>query len=473
MSKSILALLSLLASAIASAASLNLTADTTSRIQNPERGFYFHVTSGESCGGFAQSLRDGGTLSQPVSIVYYDVNPVSSSTSTFNSDLACLRDLGLKVYLNFSYCSASNCDEGRTSSQVLGDISTWAPYVQANKDVIAFIRASFIGAWGEWVSNAGSPDSSRLDYYPNKVSIRDALMSHWPPEIPLLFRGPYHTLQWYGNLTASTANKGSNASRAGFHNDCAMASADDGYTYPGAYTYNGASISSTVNQQREHVENNSTWVVNGWETCQQSGQERLACTGGVDNYSPPRAGGVMNEGPRQHLTFIHRGYYLPFMDAWISGGCYDTVDAMLGYRITISNISHADTVTKGSTLVVTVKLRNTGWGPVSRERRLASRLVMGGQPDIPCTSSAQDLRSLPPQSTTDKAFKIKCPVPADAVSGSRSVRISAPDAAPSLNPPLNATAVRHYKVKFANTATGGVTWDDTLGEIYGTTVSVP
>lgn len=59
---------------LASAATASFTADTTTALNNPERGLYYALNIGEFCNGFLQTVRDGGVDSQPVRIVQIDIN---------------------------------------------------------------------------------------------------------------------------------------------------------------------------------------------------------------------------------------------------------------------------------------------------------------------------------------------------------------------------------------------------------------
>jgi hypothetical protein len=142
-----------------------------------------------------------------------------------------VREVGIKFIVRFSYndgTSAPNTQPDATLAQVLRHIEQLAPILEANKDVIAWFEAGFIGAWGEWHSSTNGLDSDA-----NKAIIRDALLANFPADRFILFRYPGDFIGWHPQpLTEAQAFSGTDQARAGHHNDCFLASDSDFGTYP-------------------------------------------------------------------------------------------------------------------------------------------------------------------------------------------------------------------------------------------------
>jgi hypothetical protein len=460
MKKLLLLLLSL--PALCFGATATFTPDTTTDIQNPERGFYYQLSDGQAC-GYAAQVRDGAENNQPISLFLYEWVP-GTSLSTVSTDLACIRAAGVKVIFSPVYCSTSGCSEGVNVSTAVSQLTAAAATLTANRDVIAYVRMGIIGPWGEWHDSVMG-----LDTKANEILIRDTFMKVVPPEIPVSLRYPPVGMSWFPTpVSSSTAFTGSTLSRLGLYNDCFMSGSTDQYTYPGAQTLVDLLYPGTEGSQRAYAAAQTSFAPFGGETCQMGGTgaeaDRIHCTDINDGAG--NSGGIMNEGPRYHLTYLNRNYWVGFMNQWISEGCYPYVATHIGYRVQYDNISHPDTVTNGTTLPVTLSLHNYGWSGLFKERRVVVTLVKSGAPAITCTS-ANDLRSLPPQASAPTTIGVQCAVPAGSTKGAYAVYLSMPDRAAGLS------ALRSYVVQPANANSNGQSWENTLGRFAtGTTVTV-
>ncbi len=455
----------LLALPVALAASASFTADTTTNFVNPERGWYYEISGAEWCNGTLESIRDGGSSAgnENVRLFLYRWAPGSSLT-TLSNDLACVRNAGVKVIMTPVYCNVQFCNEGVTISQAETHMANAAATFKANRDVIYAFRMGIIGAWGEWADSGAG-----LDTAANKVRVRDAFFNNTPVDIPIVARKPWDIMAWYASpVSANLKFSGSAQSRVGFYNDCFMASADDGFSYPGATTVVDLSVTSTSDQQRDYAIGITDYAPSGGETCNQGGGERLNC--GAPDYTAAandntgRSGGIMNEGPRYHLAFLNRGYDTRFHDTWISQGCYSTVRNRMGYRFEFVTLTHSDTVSRGGTLTVLVTMRNVGWSRIFSQRRLQVQLVNGGT-TITCNSATQ-LRELPPQASSSTPIQVRCAIPGGTSTGSYTVHLKMPDA-------YSTTQGNLFTIRPANANSGGQTWDATNYRFTtGTTVTV-
>src|SRR5215218_4015746 len=222
----------------------NNNTDTTKEIQyelsddifpNPERGF-IHSLQIHSEGTPLNPAMLAALKNENVSMIqrlYYLENfkdkPISDvELSLIKSDMQKLRDAGVKCVLRFAYTDDMSGTDAPLSiiGQHLDQLKT---VFEENKDVIAFVQAGLIGAWGEWHSS-----SNGLATVENEKKVVDKLLSVLPVEIMVQVRTPGQKQQIFNTnvpIDASIAYTAEKRARVGHHNDCFMASADDYGTY--------------------------------------------------------------------------------------------------------------------------------------------------------------------------------------------------------------------------------------------------
>lgn len=271
-------------------------------VPNPERGFYKWFTSDVLSAFDAAQL---ATLrGQGFRLVHFPVN--LSGFRTQNLSTAVLSTLGLrfgelraqrlKAVVLFSYnFDASGVDA--TSSQIAAHLAQLKPVLEANADVIAFTRAGFIGAWGEWHSStnqnscgymAGGTPCSVADA--NRLVVRDALLSGYAPSTSVGFRYPGDVIKWFPTvLDGGTSQQ----ARVAFHNDCFLAGPTDTGTY-----------ASATSADRAYVASATEFVPFGGETCDAEQPLRTACAD------------ILAEGARYHLAWLNFDYHPSFVTAW-------------------------------------------------------------------------------------------------------------------------------------------------------------
>ena len=78
-----------------------------------------------------------------------------------NSIFADIREAGVKAIIRFAYNQGPYPDSEPDASkaQILRHIEQLAPLLQNNADVIAWLEAGFIGAWGEWHTSTNGLDN--------------------------------------------------------------------------------------------------------------------------------------------------------------------------------------------------------------------------------------------------------------------------------------------------------------------------
>ena len=128
-------------------------APTDASILNPERGFF---TPYELPGtpGFSPVRATGNTLVH-LNIRLDDWREIDIPQDVLDrldSNFADIRDAGVKAIIRFAYNQGPYPDSEPDTSkaQILRHIEQLTPLLQNNADVIAWVEAGFIGAWGEW-----------------------------------------------------------------------------------------------------------------------------------------------------------------------------------------------------------------------------------------------------------------------------------------------------------------------------------
>jgi len=424
-------------------------AATSTDFPNPDRGFYgwagSDFVSSFDLGSVQSAYASGQRLVlASVSLGAYRTSDLPASfLSTLGSHLASVRSAGMKVTLLFAYDFTAAGNDA-TSAQIARHLQQLQPVLAANADVIPYMRAGFIGAWGEWHSsqsgnscgyNSGNTSCSTANA--NRAVVRDALLANVPATTQIGFRYPSDLQLWYPD--ASTA-----AARVGAHNDCFLAGPTDSGTYP---TPDLRTYSQTLTQHAAF----------GGETC--------------DNAETPirsTCPDILTEGPQYHLAWLNSNYATSVLNAWRNGGCYGTVSSMMGYRIQIDKVIHAQSVTRGNAVTVAVDLRNVGWARMFVARNLQVTL-RNRATGATLTAAAGDLSALPEQATTSTRIKVQVVVPATAAAGTYDVLLSAPDAFAATH------GDARFAVRFANAdqAALGQQWSASAGTFAtGTSIAV-
>ena len=331
-----------------------------------------------------------------------------------------MRQAGLKVILRFNYNEGESYplpDPDASLEQALRHIEQLAPVLEANKDVIAWIEASFIGAWGEWHTSA-----SGLDSPVNKALLRDALYAQFPHDRFLLFRYPGDFIGWFPQpLSEADAFGSSSQARTGFHNDCFLASEDDWGTY---LDENGQ---LRAEEWKAYIAQMSRFVPVSGETC---------------NLNPPRSDceTALGELEMLHWSALDESWP-PVIQGWKDQGCYEEIRRRLGYRLTLLEATFRPEVRPGSELRVEVVLHNTGFASPLLERPVYLLLVAQAQDGILRYNVDVDPRRWEPG---EHAFEITLSLPADLPPGEYALALWLPDPAETLRDDPR------YAIRFAN-----------------------
>ncbi|RZM31000.1 MAG: DUF4832 domain-containing protein, partial [Sphingomonas sp.] len=373
---------------------------------NPERGFYLPVES-DLAGLSPREVATAYAKGYRLIYVRIDLEPYRDRAlprallDRLDSAFAIARREGVKLIVRASY----NEPHGETGYQqaqdapldrVLDHLNALAPVWKRNGDVIAFVQAGLIGAWGEWHTS-----SNGLTAVGPRTRIRDALLAAAPDDRFVQFRYPPYLIDWTPRLP-SIESAMSGRFRIGFHNDCFLASRTD----VGTYDEDPARRRS----QQAYTDRLGDLAPFGGETCNPAD----------DAGATPRTrcADIRADGARFNLTYLNASYYRRlFHDRWTHEGCMAEVTRKMGYRIVLSGVSHPASVARGAQLGMRVALRNAGWARIYNPRgvRLILRTRDSGAVRALEVSGVDPRRWLP-GSTSTEAMTVR--LPADMAPGS-------------------------------------------------------
>jgi len=311
---------------------------------NPERGF-MHQWEVNSEGNPLSTTKLADLKKENVSIIlrlYYlekfKTTPLSQNQlDLIKTDFGRLRDAGLKCVLRFAYTNAQ--DGTDASFAIISEhLDQLKSIIAENADVIAFVQAGFIGAWGEWYYT-----TNNLTTPANRKLVLDKLLETFPKEIKIQVRTPKIKQDYFGNSTAMGFDVGygtTNIARIGFHNDCFMASADDYGTYV------------NVAVDKAFISNEALFVPTGGETCPPSGVPTASCSKAETEMSLLK------------WTYLNLDYYGPVLQEWRTNNCFTDFERKLGYRLALVSTNVKIEITLNSAFEFNAVLNNVGFAPV-------------------------------------------------------------------------------------------------------------
>jgi len=391
-------------------------------IPNPERGFYewwgetspdWYAEQGYTLAYTREDLREYVSSDLPVEYL-------QSLSDLFQL----VRQARIKLIIRFTYNEGETYPDPAPDAsleQTVRHIEQLAPILEANKDVIAWFEAGFIGAWGEWHTSANG-----LDTPENKAIIRDALLTQFPADRFILFRYPGDFTRWYPQpLTEAQAFTLTDQARTGHHNDCFLASDDDLGTY---YDYDD---SFKIEEWKTYLSQMTRFTPMSGETCTPN---------------PPRSDcpTALQEMELLHWSAINKEWNPDVIQGWKDQGCYAEIRKRLGYRLTLLEAGFSPTVRAGSELQVQVKLENTGFASPMLLHPVY--IVLAGRDGISSYPIPVDPRRWEPGEHT---FTASVALPASLPAGEYRLALWLPDPSRTLRDDPR------YAIRFANENT----WD--------------
>jgi len=391
-------------------------------ILNPERGFF---TPYELPGpaGFSPVRATGNTL------VHLNIRLDDWRESKIPQEIldgltvnfADIRAAGLKAILRFAYNRGPFPDSEPDSSkeQILLHIGQLTPVLQNNADVIAWVEAGFIGAWGEWHTSTHG-----LDNITDKRDILFALLKALPETRIAQVRYPANIIEMFPDPGDAAR------ARVAHHNDCFLSSATD----VGTYERDGV---ITVERDKAYLAELTRFTPMSGETCAPD---------------PPRSecANAVREMELLHFSAINEAYHKGILRSWEQGGCYDEISNRMGYRLSLTSAEFNEQVRPGGVLNLSVNLVNSGFASIINARPLYVVLESGGNTQVYMDIADIDLRHWEPGKTV---FTAKIHIPSNARTGEYKLGLWLPDGYASLrdNP--------MYAIHLANENT----WEEATG----------
>ncbi len=403
---------------------------------NPERGFHEGVSvadsdhdSTTSASDMAEDYDNGIRLARVyVRLDDYRNGPLPASLLTeLDTVFANARAAGIKLVPRFTYNFGSAPDA--TVERIEQHLEQLTPVLRANSDVIATLQAGFIGAWGEWHSSTNG-----LTNPTDKARVRDALLTALPPDRMVQFRYPDDIIEFDPvPLDRADAFDGSAQSRSAHKNDCFLANQSDAGTY------------SPLSRKPEFVAYLSELTqltVMGGETCQVSaGAQRTDC---------PTA---LRELEQFHWDYINIGFYGATIDKWRADGCFDEINARLGYRYEMKAATASTRAAPGGRLTVKLDVTNEGFGKLYNPRPLNLVLINDASGAVTRVRIAADARTVLPLSGSTATLDLSADLPAALAPGTYSIHVELPDGSASL------AGDPRYSIQMANVGS----WRSTTG----------
>ncbi len=314
-------------------------------IFNPERGFSTQIQSGINS-ALINSLK-----AQKISVIHriytlpqFVDKPIPDSyLKGIERDFTRAREGGMKLVLRFSYTDRINGQDAALDT-ILIHIGQLEPILRRNADVIAYVEAGFIGAWGEWYYSSHGLNNTR-----DRRTVLYALLDALPEERAVVVRTPDYKrriLEDDTPLQENEAFSGSRKSRIGAHNDCFLADATDMGTYLG----------HNIEGDKNYLNQDNRYVPQGGETCSPSA------------YSD--CGHALTDLARMHWSVLNKDYHKDVLAQWETEGCMDEIKKRLGYRFVLLQAQLADSVKPGGKMQIHFELANEGFASPFNPRLL-------------------------------------------------------------------------------------------------------
>lgn len=386
-------------------------------ILNPERGFFTpYELPGNA--GFSPVRATGNTLVHLNIYLdeYRESDIPEKALDGLQTNFDDIRDGGVKAIIRFAYNQGPypDTEPDASKAQILRHIEQLTPLLQTNADVIAWVEAGFIGAWGEWHTSTNG-----LDNITDKQEILNALLAAIPDRY-VQVRYPANIIEMYPN-PADAAQ-----ARVAHHNDCFLSSDTD----VGTYERDGV---ITIERDQTYLAELTRFTPMSGETCAPN---------------PPRSecASAIQEMELLHFSAINEAYHKGILRSWDAdaGGCMEEINNRLGYRLSLKSADFNEQVRPGGVLQLTVNLQNTGFASLVNKHPLYVVLAMpegDSRYEVPAY-----LDEIEPRIwlAGEYSFSIKLHIPSNAVKGEYQLALWLPDDYESLrNDP-------RYAVRFAN-----------------------
>jgi hypothetical protein len=368
---------------------------------NPERGFYSSMSSWDGDGKLnPDRLKNVKAKQQSLILREYYIPAYANSDldsnffSLLDNDFNLMRKMGIKCILRFAY-SNEICIPDAPLKSILRHIEQLSPYLKKYSDVIAFMQAGFIGAWGEWHSS-----ENNLDNTESRKAILEKILSVLPADRMVQVRTPYFKRSIFNikaPLNKSEAFSGNYYSRVGHHNDCFLADYNDVGTY------------SDTTEETNYLSIDSKYVPVGGETCAPGSFSECANS--------------LYQMKRLHWTYLNNDYHRQVIKDWDFNCCLEEIQKKLGYRFVLLNGEFTDSSKPGGLISIKVKLTNIGFASLYNPRNI--ELVLKNDKEQYILKLKDDPRFW--QSGDTVTLNVTAGLPEDITTGNFSLYMNMPD----------------------------------------------
>ena len=396
----------------AAGAAARTYAPDESDFPNPERGF--SKASGRAADVRAANLSLGHLY---VRLDAHKDAPLPDSVlQELDRSFTAARAAGVKLIPRCIYnfpagLPLAPADTDAPLARVLQHIRQLRPVLREHADVIAFLEAGFIGAWGEWHHS-----TSGLDAPAAKKAILMALLDALPAQRAVALRYQRDKIAVFGRsapLTGSEAFRGRPIARVGHHNDCFLAARDDW----GTYKVDGP---GSLEEQKAYLAAENRYVPQGGETCNDNkdAQPYVQC---------PNA---LRELARLRWSQLNADYHPGVLGLWRKQGCYGEIARRLGYRFRLTRAELPSSVRRGDPIGGWIELVNDGFaGPYNpRGLELVLRNTATGREHA--IALGDDPRRWEPGGA--HRIRIEARLPGTLPPGTYATYLNLPDPAPRL-----------------------------------------
>lgn len=384
---------------------------------NPERGFCTQLSRNYTA-DLVYSLRaENITVVQRIYVLENFIETAISDDylQSIQNDMNLARKAGVKMVIRFSYTERQT---GKDASLdfIKMHLDQLRPVLAANYDVIDYMEAGLIGAWGEWYYS-----TNKLNNTQDRREVLFKILSVLPKERMVVVRTPKYKMDIFnlnetGWITPDSAFAKTYRARTGAHNDCFLASEDDYGTYSQV----------RIKQERYFLNMDNRFVPMGGETC---------------NVFPPKSEcpAAINEMAYIHFSILNRDYNKKVLGSW---SCMDDVKRRLGYRFRMVNSQIPESLSPGNTLNIQLNIKNDGFASPYNERRCDIILRNNKDGKQYRISTGDDPRFWLPDSTI--TLNVQAGIPSDIPAGNYEVLLHLGDPVPEL------TERPEYSIRFAN-----------------------
>ncbi|MBC8479260.1 MAG: DUF4832 domain-containing protein [FCB group bacterium] len=391
---------------------------------NPERGFSSFRTTPLTL-SYCLGLRNQDmTLIQRIhTMPQFNSGPISQSyLDMIENDCLIAREAGVKMFMRFSY--TSNQGGADAPLQVILDqLDQLEPVFQEYYDVITYIEAGFIGAWGEWYYS-----SNNLNNTEDRRAVLYKILDVLPEKRTAVVRTPNYKRLIFENdnpLTELQAFNGTKRARTGAHNDCFLSSYDDYGTYV------------DVEGDKDYLNLDNRYVPQGGETCNPS--EYSGCENALIDME------------RLHYSQLNSGYNMNVLNGWVAEGCMPEVKRRLGYRFRLISSFIQDNAKPDGTFEMDLEIANDGFASPFNPRLLEIVLRNIDTDSLFYLVSAQDPRWWMGGDTVN--VTIYGGFLPDMPEGDYQVMLNMPDPEPGL----------HFRSEYAIRLANEGLWEDETG----------